>query len=73
MNGAKNSSRSETIDKARKEGSLSREEFIKLCEELEKNQSHSNKKFFELFDLIVNQRFRKEEEYKKKVGFKPDA
>jgi len=59
-----------TLDEALKEGELSRKDFYKACGDLEKEISSSNKRFFELFDLIINQRFKKEEEYKKRISFR---
>lgn len=61
---------SEPLDKAIEIGKLSREDFFEICKDLEKQQAQSNKRFFELFDLIVRQRFQKEEEYKKRVSFR---
>lgn len=61
-----------TLDKALEEGKLTREDFFEICRLREKEHSLPNKKFFELFDLIIAQRFQREEEYKKKVSFSSD-
>ena len=59
-----------TLDKAIEEGKLTRENFFEICRSPEKEHILPNKKFFELFDLIIDQRFQREEEYKKKVSFR---
>ena len=56
------------LDEALKEGKLTRKDFFKICEELEQNVSSSNKNFFDLYDVILKQRFQKEEEYKKRIA-----
>ena len=61
-----------TLDEAVEEGKLTRKGFFKICKSTENEQLLPNKKFFELFDLIINQRFQREEEYKKKVSFRSD-
>lgn len=57
------------LDEALREGKLSRKDF-EICRDLGEEISSSNKRFLELFDLITSQRFKKEEEYKKRVSFR---
>ena len=61
---------SDILEKVLQEGKLTRESFFEICSDLEKQQISLNKKFFELYDLMLRQRSQKEEEKKKSVNFK---
>ena len=65
--------RSETLDKVLQEGKLTREAFFEICGDLEATNSLLNKSFFDLYDLILKQRFQKEEEQRKKVNSRSHA
>jgi len=64
---------SETLDKVLQEGKLTREDFFEICSDLEATNSLLNKSFFDLYDLILKQRFQKEEEQRKKVNSRSHA
>ena len=60
--------RAKPLDDGLKTEKITREEFLRMCSETQGGHGRSNEKFLELFDLIVNQRFQKEEEYRKRVS-----
>ena len=59
---------SENLDKVLQKEKLTREDFFKICSNLE--SENSNKKFFDLYDIMLKQRAQKEEEHRKKVNSK---